>query len=473
MQFTRYVGSDGSQNKAYLQALESPTALVIDSVSTTPNVSMHLRLDGKQLALDKLDADSRDLVDVGTAIFIADAISQRKNAPDSWTRSLRFLVPVAHPPNWSQATLTLADTMRFLSGDHWAFDWPKRDPLPPAPRHRAAFPDGVDVVCLFSGGVDSLLGANLLLAEGKRVLLVGHQSEGATAAAQERLVSVLRTRYPGSVWFLQAGIRRSLRGRPQFLLPRPLENTHRVRSFLFLSLAVAVARTLKVSQVYIPENGLIALNVPTQISRLGSCSTRTAHPRFLMGFQKVLAESGLYHGEIRNPFLYLSKTDMILDAPKELKALLRRSTSCARPNLHNHLGVSHCGYCTPCVFRRLAMSAAGLDNPTDYAFKIFEDPSHIRTEKGADIRALVGFATAIASASAAQLDALVLSHGFFPPSAGKDFGPKATESYAPWAEMLSRWAKQFIHTAADFHPDVRNALGVSSGKNQQSKRTRT
>jgi len=301
-------------------------------------------------------------------------------------------------------------------------------------------------VCLFSGGIDSLLGAIKLLEAGNRVFLVGHQAEGITSKAQKDLFALLSARYP-RVHLIQARVARSLVTNPRHQLPDKLEDSHRPRSFLFLGLALAVAMTAKVKQVVLPENGLIALNVPLQPSRLGTLSTRTAHPLFVDRFRDFLDDAGLYDGTIENPFLYQSKTDMLQGLDGKFQDLVQRSVSCAHAGDVRWVGksgVRHCGYCVPCVYRRAAMIERGWDNADDYAFDVFTDLSSLTTHKQADFRALFGFANRIVVATRAQRDLMVLSHGVFSPEVGKRIGPSPAKDYSPWSEMLLRWAKDYL-----------------------------
>src|SRR5262249_34675144 len=150
----------------------------------------------------------------------------------------------------------------------------------------------------------------------------------------------------------QCRVARSKNVKPAFVLPPKVEDSHRPRSFLFLSLAVAIARVTNITHVYIPENGLIALNPPLQVSRIGSHSTRTAHPVFLTRFLKFLRSANLFEGTIQNPFLYLSKTDMLRGLDPSLIPLVTRSVSCSHPSRYHDEGVRHCGYCVPCMYRR-------------------------------------------------------------------------------------------------------------------------
>jgi len=203
----------------------------------------------------------------------------------------------------------------------------------------------------------------------------------------------------------------------------------------------------KVKQVVLPENGLIALNVPLQPSRLGTLSTRTAHPLFVDRFRDFLDDAGLYDGTIENPFLYQSKTDMLQGLDGKFQDLVQRSVSCAHAGDVRWVGksgVRHCGYCVPCVYRRAAMIERGWDNADDYAFDVFTDLSSLTTHKQADFRALFGFANRIVVATRAQRDLMVLSHGVFSPEVGKRIGPSPAKDYSPWSEMLLRWAKDYL-----------------------------
>ena len=45
--------------------------------------------------------------------------------------------------------------------------------------------------------------------------------------------------------------------------------------------------------LYVPENGVISLNIPLTVMRLGSLSTRTTHPYFMGLMQNLLYGLGL------------------------------------------------------------------------------------------------------------------------------------------------------------------------------------
>ena len=109
------------------------------------------------------------------------------------------------------------------------------------------------------------------------------------------------------------------------------------------------------------ENGVVALNLPVCAQVVGSRATRTAHPRVLGGFQRLLS---LVSGEpfvVSNPFLWTTRGEAIrklLDAG--CGELVGPSMSCAHTwQISNEQ--SHCGMCSQCIDRRLGMIVAGAE----------------------------------------------------------------------------------------------------------------
>lgn len=442
MKLVRYVGS-GCTDTAYTSAMTDGESVVIDTRSRQANVVVRFRHANRPVRVD-LTPLHRDFLDLAAAVYVADELARRKDAEDWWSRPFRYLFPVKDPEAWQGMTEPLKRCLSGLSGDEYEFVWPERTGLPSGRRPRRRLSGRFDAVSLFSGGIDSLLGAWRLLESGKRVLLVGHQADGLTAAAQTELAEALGGAYAGRVALVQTRVSRSGSKRPRFRLPPKREETHRPRSFLFLSLAACIAHSLGVGELHIPENGLIALNPPLQVSRTGTLSTRTAHPVYLTRFRRVMQGLGVYTGELKNPFMDQSKTDMLRDLDTRLQPLMLRSVSCARPSRYQDRHVRHCGYCVPCLFRRAAMSVAGLDRAADYAFNVFAQFNEMTATTQADTKALVPFAARVACASDADLERLVLSHGSFPPEVAAELGVREAADYSPWTEMLRRWAAHFL-----------------------------
>jgi 7-cyano-7-deazaguanine synthase in queuosine biosynthesis len=449
MKAVRYVGQKGCNDEAYQKALRNNHVVV----STTPNdanVTLRFEIDGKPLQI-RLSKSCRDFLDFATCVYILDELVPREKMADGWTRPFELLFPVHEPARWDAAAESLESMLWTLSGDEYQFAFAQATAFQSLGSHRRNLPGGYDTVCLFSGGMDSLLGAYRLLAAHKRVLLVGHQADPTAASVQSELAAQLAAIFPpvdGLPRFrlIQCRVARSMSQDQGFALPRKCEETHRPRSLLFLSLAIAVAGQTRIKEIHLPENGLIALNPVLQKSRIGTLSTRTAHPLFLEKFSDLTRQLGIFEGAIRNPFLYMSKTDMLSrdSLDHKLKPLLLRSVSCARPNKYKDRAVRHCGYCIPCLYRRISMMDLGLDRARDYAFDVFSGLADMSPLTQLDFRALVSFAKRVEGSSALQREAMVLSHGAFSPALGGRFGPHAIDDYRIWSEMLSRWARDFM-----------------------------
>jgi len=301
-------------------------------------------------------------------------VSRSANAQDGWTREIDLYIPVSVPDLWRPHGERLTALLRFLTGDRWRFFFRPR-PKAHATLVKAVntLPlDTLDEVCLFSGGLDSLIGVIDLLKGGKRPLLVSHYWDSETAKAQAYLLSRLETRFPGPEI-------RNLRVRLGFdsndLGTGETENTQRGRSFLFFALAALAGSALgRPTKINVPENGLIALNVPLDPLRFGALSTRTAHPHFIAGMNALLKDIQI-EGTLVNPYRHATKGEMVencADLPF-LQKEAGNSMSCSSPAKARFRGLSprHCGYCVPCLIRRASLDAGlGIPDPTQYAVAV-------------------------------------------------------------------------------------------------------
>jgi len=461
MQFTRFVGNR-NRNSIYQRVLHKRAVVKMDLRPSEGNLTLDFKIDGEMLAMP-LNPVVRDVLDLAAMVYTADELCARSSAPDRWTRRFDGVIPVRRPALWRNASGQLSDLLGFLSGDVFAFEWSPTKSVPSLRNHRGELPQGFDTVCLFSGGADSLVGAYELLENGKSVILVGHQADGITASTQDHVMRFFKRRFDDKVAFVQARVARSPRANPDFDLGTKVETTHRSRSFLFLALAVAVASAAEIDEIVIPENGLIALNPPLNVSRVGTLSTRTAHPRFISDFALWVCAIKAFQGRIWNPFLYMSKTDVVSRAARPLRPVLRQTLSCS------HLGRSrwtgfrghHCGYCIPCLYRRVAFAELNLDDPADYYRNVFTRFGSLSATERSDVRALASFANRVRSMTPAQRMSAPLSHGTCDPHMLSIVGPPVDDPYAAWSDMLDRWAAGFLEQARRWSSrDVARRLNI-------------
>lgn len=389
-----------------------------DEVASTLQLVAGKRLDhGIGRALNDLKALSlspseigADLLVVAAHVHAADTrLSRSSESQDAWTREIRLVVPVSDPARWAAATPTLMRALNFLTGDRWEVGFRKRPKAFKTIVPAAAptlLPPPFDGVSLFSGGLDSLIGAIDALEGKETPLLVSHAGEGLVSKSQERCFDGLKAVYPGSafnrlrVWMsFDAGLFDDVAS----------EDTTRGRSFLFFSLGVTAGTSLASPFVLkVPENGLIALNVPLDRLRLGALSTRTTHPFYIARWNEMLVTLGI-DGRIDNPYWDKTKGEMVAACanPAVLNTLVPSSLSCSSPSKGRWTKQpqGHCGFCLPCLIRRAALQP---NDPTGYTLaNLGAGPLDTKQAAGQQVRS---FEIAIARLAARPDLAKVLIH---------------------------------------------------------------
>jgi 7-cyano-7-deazaguanine synthase in queuosine biosynthesis len=337
-----------------------------------------------------------DLLIICACIYAVDKIVPRGDTPDRWTRALDVTIPVRNRDAWTPVSDRLAEAVSFLTGDSWSFEFtdaPRNFSQRRANRRVRAhgFPKS-PVVSLLSGGLDSFIGAIDLLHEypEAKLLFVSHYDGHVSGPAtdQENLRRLLSQKFGQRISHLQVrtGVlaEDSEKGKYHF------ETSFRSRSLIFLGLAVYAA--LKIGNevpILVPENGPIALNMPLNPSRRGSCSTRTVHPFFITSINEVLRAVGIPH-TVSNPYRLKTKGEMVKECVGQdvLRLGIPLTNSCGKAGRKGHWkdrGARACGVCVPCLLRRAALHAAGLDTGA-YGLEAFSgDPANFP-----DVHALMG-----------------------------------------------------------------------------------
>lgn len=300
-----------------------------------------------------------DFLSIALSIVAADGVVKRNESPDGWTREFDMQIAVSDRELWTQQASTLSDALAFLTTDRWRMTFTDGAKHPDPPK-KPRFPES-DAVTLLSGGLDSLVGAIDLSAQGKRLLPISQTVRG-DRATQKRFAGLIGAE------------REHLQLNHNANTPRfAKETSQRSRSLLFLAFAALAATATdrynsgETVPVYICENGFIAMNPPLTGARVGSLSTRTAHPHFLGGIQEIFDALGL-RIEIKNPYLEKTKGEMLRECLDRdlLAAEASSSTSCGRYQRFNY---THCGRCIPCQIRRASFLAAPLTDGTKYVYE--------------------------------------------------------------------------------------------------------
>lgn len=337
----------------------STPILIFDRQGRGPGITVgwaaadHVRLAGLVP-----DAKAWDFLAIALAVTAADGAANRRSSPDGWTRELDLTISVSDPDCWGAASTRLASALNFLTTDRWVLDLRAGGLIPRAPKKPA--PSCAEAVVLLSGGLDSLIGAIDLAENGPRLLGVSQTVRG-DAKRQDRFAASIGGGIEHLALNHNASIARELK-----------ETSQRARSMLFLAFAVVAATSTEryisggTVPLYVCENGFIAINPPLTNARVGSLSTRTAHPEFLGEMQAILDGAGI-RVKVENPYLGKTKGEMLKECQNQplLELLAADSTSCGRFQRHKY---KHCGRCVPCQIRRGAFISWGHSDETEYVY---------------------------------------------------------------------------------------------------------
>jgi len=330
-----------------------------------------------------------DLLVLAAHVQAADTrISRSTESQDGWTREIRIVVPVSEPARWNAIIPLLRRILNFLTGDRWTIGFrPRPDGFEKAVAKKPPqlIHPPFDSLALFSGGLDSLIGAIDSLEQGGTPLLISHAGDGATSDSQNTLFRALKKNYQKQnfdrlrIWMDFRGW--GIRGVDS-------EKTTRARSFLFFAAGVFAGAGLDGSfTLRVPENGLIALNVPLDPLRLGAFSTRTTHPFYIARWNELLDILGV-SGRIENPYWDKTKGEMVAGCTNTalLANLAQKSLSCASPTKGRWFGraTGHCGFCLPCLIRRAALR--GIDRTSYTLSDLTEHSLNTREAEGQQVR---------------------------------------------------------------------------------------
>lgn len=356
--------------------------------------------------------DGIDFLCFAILVYLADTrISRELHSQDSWTREIAISLPVYNPDKWNGSVDTITRMLNFLTGDLWEIVFLNRDFELAPPASPLVIPIELDAVTLFSGGLDSLIATINFLEDAAKVALISHASDSYTKKSQRKLLSHFQNQYPQNtptyfdMWTsFENGLENIGGG----------ENSTRSRSFLFIAYGVCVLSGVTTTNtLYVPENALIALNVPLDSLRIGSHSTRTTHPFYLDSWNKLLSDMEI-EISVLNPYWNKTKGEMANECRNKdfLCAVIADSISCSSPQKirYQKAPPQHCGYCVPCIIRRAAIAKAfgvGKDSTKYYHERISSIRENHATAEGIQLRS---FEMAIHRIHAAPALAQLLIH---------------------------------------------------------------
>lgn len=346
-----------------------------------------------------------DLLFIASIIYILDRLIPRDLFEDNWTREIEVEIPVFKKKKWDTCIKELNNLISFLTGDDWDIKFRKlKKPILRLDKdqqkldQKSTLKSEIETVSLFSGGLDSLIGAiDILERKSGNIQLLGHYDGNISGVSksQNDLYSQLSSKYSKRSHFQQ--IRIGFVKNSATNKSYSFETSTRSRSIIFLALGIYAAESVDDNtNLIIPENGFISINMPFSPSRRGSCSTRTTHPYIIENLNDILLNIGISQ-KILNPYLMETKGEMIKNCRnlKNLKNLFKYSVSCSKTGHTTNWirrSASQCGVCVPCIIRRASLYHNSIDNEI-YGSDFCKSEVILNTKAGfyQDLRDLINF----------------------------------------------------------------------------------
>lgn len=354
--------------KANSPIYDSSSGFATIKLTSETGANAHIRIDFLKLLpfANRVSSEVVDFFILAACAYGIDRFVERKtNSVDGWSRELKVDLPVANIAKWRAAKKELESLFSFLTGDYWEIEFHKTQFTYPDKPLSDNFNTDFSQVNLFSGGLDSLIGAiNFLQSKpNEKLIFTSHYDrempgpKGDQKELLKRLQNVYKDQF-AYVPSVEITLSYSTINK---------ETTFRSRSIIFIGMALLVAQTKSIP-IVVPENGTVSVNYPLSPSRRSACSTRTTHPTYMSKIRVLWSKMGI-HTHISNPYEFCTKGEMVSHCgnPKLLEQLVELSNSCGkrghRVNWESP-SATHCGLCMPCTYRRASLLS--LNDTTTY-----------------------------------------------------------------------------------------------------------
>lgn len=367
----------------------------------------HYWLDDRRLSrafCTGLPSRLADLLELVMAAYAADRMSRRDfKKVSTGLRRIHIRLGMREPEFWASNDILkgVCDLLNWLSEDVWSFEFVRRD-APPWPAEYEGFlfrqrPEWPPVVCLFSGGLDSLAGlaaqahkepaANFVLVSGYTNDRLAHQQR----LQVERIKSIWRHDGPAKEGIPEIqhiavpfGIRKSRVLRE--------EKGQRTRALVFLTFGLVASVQAGSDTLWICENGIGALNLRLNETQLGADNYRGVHPLSLIMVRQLFEQ--VLGGEFRvnNPFLFYTKAELCGYLPLVRLATLIPETVSCDGFAQRVAAQPQCGYCTSCILRRQSLHAANLgrfDASAGYRYDLLSDQTELTLKRAYGLHAML------------------------------------------------------------------------------------
>lgn len=317
-----------------------------------------------------------DLIDVASAIYIADRLALREvvNDPripqDRWHRRIHIVVPVRDPQRWIQSEVIacVEDLLAFLTDDEWTIEFVHRSDDPRRSEIQipllSLHPD-MPAIILQSGGLDSFAGLIELLSQNDSsvVMPVTVVTNHRVRRTLLDIIDAIRQdRRPAEPELIPTVLRVGLSGVGRSKDDQ--EPSQRARGLLYLAAGVGSMAMANAERLNVCENGVGAISLAMTPDHWGSRATKAMHPRTLVLFAELASLVLEKPVSIVNLGFFDTKGDLVRRYVQEPFVEAARHTISCDQMTYLRRGEA-CGKCTSCIMRRVALISAGMDASVD------------------------------------------------------------------------------------------------------------
>jgi len=330
------------------------------TLALRPGVNLRTGEDNLRTAFGSLTSLEKDLLIVASSIFTCD-LAFKRGERENVIRQIKLKIPVVNHALLNSVRREIIFAIYLLSHDAWDIEFTLSQGTPET--NKTWVQESDSKVLLFSGGLDSFAAAVNLGYSREQIHLISHLTGNQNIyRSQKLLFEYLETNFANQFTRTSVrvgGVNKISEGYP-FPTDQAREESQRTRSFLFLTLAGIAARRLGVKDVImIAENGQLAIHLPLTAARISAFSTHTAHPEFVEIMTRILRSVLSFNIHIYNPFLYVTKAEVVKTIKGNEVAMIPTTISCWM-SARLTGGYSHCGECIPCIIRRIATESNGI-----------------------------------------------------------------------------------------------------------------
>ena len=211
-----------------------------------------------------------------------------------------------------------------------------------------------------------------------------------------------------------------------------------------MSVAGLVADSVTSSEVEVFESGVGSVNLPLMNGPADYRTTRSTHPHYLRLISELVSHVNETKVRFVLPFAHLTKAEMVMRVKElGLEELARKSVSCILHPLGRPDG-RQCGYCAACVYRRQALTVAGVaESDDDYNVDLFSPYCDVSERHQRPIRAFHQQARRLAEMDAARVPEFFRRHLYATQVVSRD------EELGPHVEVYCRYGREWDALIAD------------------------